>query len=171
MFYMTVPSQHWLSESESFYLVLLQTQETSAKTYLVAVAEATFHPNLSTFNVALVHSFLSFLVTPSEENISILISASYFLDIPLLLLSSLLTPRHIITLDVYCCPPITQYSCHFLHWFRPACTLFFKPPCKCWNYGELVLIWMKQAFHDMQMTSTFCSMLAYQSSIFDTKIY
>ena len=30
------------SESESFYSVLLQTQETSAKTYLVAVAEATW---------------------------------------------------------------------------------------------------------------------------------
>ena len=30
------------SESESFYSVLLQTQETSAKTNLVAVAEATW---------------------------------------------------------------------------------------------------------------------------------
>ena len=31
-----------LAESESFYSVLLQTQETSTKTYLVAVAEATW---------------------------------------------------------------------------------------------------------------------------------
>ena len=34
------------SESESFYSVLLQTQETSAKTYLVAVAEATWKKNI-----------------------------------------------------------------------------------------------------------------------------
>ena len=34
------------TESESFYSVLLQTQETSAKTYLVAVAEATWKKNI-----------------------------------------------------------------------------------------------------------------------------
>ena len=39
---MKVQREESESESESFYSVLLQTQETSAKTYLVAVAEATW---------------------------------------------------------------------------------------------------------------------------------
>ena len=37
-----VPLSESESESESFYSVILQTQETSAKTYMVAVAEATW---------------------------------------------------------------------------------------------------------------------------------
>ena len=40
------------SESESFYSVLLQTQETSAKTYLVAVAEATWKKNVAPYTRA-----------------------------------------------------------------------------------------------------------------------
>ena len=40
------------SESESFYSVILQTQETSAKTYLVAVAEVTWKKNVAPYTRA-----------------------------------------------------------------------------------------------------------------------